>query len=241
AVNSPASPKYIVTSPDFFKALNTMIGEHPIEHWKTYFRWQMLHGSAPYLSSAFVNENFDFFSHTLFGNEKLQPRWRRCVRSTDNALGEALGEAYVTRAFPPASKERALDMVKHIEAEMAKDIEAQDWMAAETKKQAITKLNAVLNKIGYPDKWRDYSSVKIGRESYLQNVQAANRFEFERWVNKIGQPLDRTEWGMTPPTINAYEDPQTNTINFPAGILQPPYFEASKEDAVNYGGAGGVI
>lgn len=240
-VNAPTAAKYIVTTPEFFQTLQKMINEHPLDHWKAYLRWQMLHGSAPFLSQQFVDENFDFFAKTLNGAEKLQPRWRRCVRSADAALGEALGQAYVSRAFPPESKARVLDMVKHIEEEMGKDIQAQDWMAAQTKQQAITKLNAVLNKIGYPDKWRDYSAVKITRDSYLKNVQAANDFEFERWVHKIGQPLDRTEWGMTPPTINAYEDAQTNTINFPAGILQSPYFDPSKDDAVNYGGSGAVI
>ena len=240
-VNAPAAPKYIVTTPDFFKTLNKMIAEHPLDHWKAYLRWHMLHDAAPYLSDAFVNENFDFFRHTLFGAEKLRPRWRRCVRSVDEALGEALGQAYVARTFPSASKERVVEMVKHIEAEMAKDIQAQDWMQAETKKQALVKLNAVLNKIGYPDQWRDYSSMKITRASYLKNAEAATDFEFERWVHKIGTPVDRYEWGMTPPTNNAYENPQDNTINFPAGILQPPYFDPAQDDAANYGEDGATI
>ena len=241
AVNAPTTAKYNVTSPEFFKTLNGILEKRPLADWKVYLRWQMLHGAAPYLSPAYENENFDFFHRTLEGAKELQPRWRRCVQATDAALGEALGQAYVARAFPPESKARVLEMVNHIEEEMGRDIEAQDWMAAQTKQAGLVKLKAVLNKIGYPDKWRDYSSVKIVRDSYLANEMAATDFEFERWVNKIGKPLDRTEWGMTPPTINAYEDPQTNTINFPAGILQPPFFEASQDDAVNYGGAGGVI
>jgi endothelin-converting enzyme/putative endopeptidase len=240
-VKSPATPRYIVTSPEFFKSLETMLKAHSLEEWKMYLRWQMLHGNANGLSDAFVKESFDFYGRTLFGAQELQPRWRRCVRTVDGNLGEALGEVYVKRAFPAESKARVVQIVKGIEAALAKDIEAAEWMAPETKKQAELKLNAVLNKIGYPDSWRDYSSVEVGRTNYLQNRQRAAAFEFERWVGKIGQPLDRTEWTMTPPTINAYEDAQTNTINFPAGILQPPYFEASQDAAVNYGSIGAVI
>jgi endothelin-converting enzyme/putative endopeptidase len=241
AVKSPAIPKYIVSAPEFFKNLETMLKAHTLEEWKTYLRWQMLHGNANGLSEAFVKENFDFYGRTLEGAQEMEPRWRRCVRAVDGNLGEALGEVYVKRAFPAENKERVLQIVKDIEAALGKDIEAADWMAPETKKQAQLKLNAVLNKIGYPDQWRDYSAVTIGRTSYLQNRQRTAGFEFQRWVNKIGQPLDRTEWTMTPPTIDAYEDPQNNTINFPAGILQPPFFEMSQDAAVNYGGAGAVI
>ncbi|HEY7391406.1 MAG TPA: M13 family metallopeptidase [Bryobacteraceae bacterium] len=240
-VNAPPSaPHYLVTAPEFFKNLETVLQHEPLDHWKAYLRWQMLHGSANTLSQAFVNENFDFFGHTLLGTEKLQPRWRRCVGAVDALLGEALGQVYVARAFPPESKARVLQMVRDIETEMSKDIQAQNWMAAETKKRAIEKLNAVVNKIGYPDRWRDYSSVRIGRTSYLADRQAATTFEFERWVAKIGKPVDRSEWQMTPPTVNAYEDPQTNTINFPAGILQPPLF-GMQDDAINYGAAGSII
>jgi endothelin-converting enzyme/putative endopeptidase len=241
AVKSPATGKYIVSAPEFFKNLETMLKAHSLEEWKTYLRWQMLHGNANGLSEAFVNESFDFYGRTLVGAEELEPRWRRCVRAVDGNLGEALGEVYVKRAFPAENKERVVQIVKDIEASLAKDIEVADWMAPETKKQAELKLNAVMNKIGYPDKWRDYSGVAVERTSYLQDRQRAAGFEFERWVNKIGQPLDRTEWTMTPPTINAYEDPQNNTINFPAGILQPPYFELSQDAAVNYGAIGAVI
>jgi putative endopeptidase len=240
-VKSPATPKYIVTSPGFFKSLETMLKAHSLEEWKTYLRWQMLHGNASALSDGFVKESFDFYARTLYGAQEMQPRWRRCVRNVDGNLGEALGEVYVTRAFPAESKERVLQIVKDIEAALAKDIEAAEWMAPETKKQAHLKLDGVLNKIGYPDSWRDYSAVAVGRTNNLQNRQRAAAFEFQRWVAKIGRPLDRTEWTMTPPTINAYEDPQNNTINFPAGILQPPYFEASQDAAVNYGAIGAVI
>jgi putative endopeptidase len=240
-VNAPPSmPHYLVTAPDFFKNLESVLQNEPLDHWKAYLRWQILHGSANALSQTFVNENFDFFSHTLLGTEKLQPRWRRCTGAVDALLGEALGQVYVARAFPPESKARVLELVRDIETEMSKDIQAQNWMAAETKRRAIEKLNAVVNKIGYPDRWRDYSSVRIGRTSYLADRQAASTFEFERWVAKIGKPVDRSEWQMTPPTVNAYEDPQTNTINFPAGILQPPLF-GKQDDAINYGAAGSII
>ena len=241
AVGAPATPHYIVTSPNFFKALEKELTQQPLERWKVYLRWQFLHGAAPSLGTPFVNENFNFFGRTLFGVQQLQPRWRRCVRAVDSNLGEALGQVYVERAFPPESKQRVLRLVGDIESALAKDIDTQDWMAPETKKQAIEKLHATLNKIGYPDQWRDYSSVVIGRDSHFENRRNATRFEFERWVAKIGKPVDRTEWQMTPPTINAYEDPQTNTINFPAGILQPPFFDATRDDAVNYGSIGAVI
>lgn len=240
-VKTPPTPHYIVTAPNFFKNAEGMLNQHSLEHWKIYLRWQMVHGNANTLGDAFVDENFDFFSRTLFGAKQIEPRWRRCVRNVDRNLGEALGQVYVNRAFPLSSKERVLQLVKDIQTALSKDIEAADWMAPETKKQAQEKLHATLNKIGFPDQWRDYSSISIGRESYLLNRQHAAAFEFQRWVNKVGQPVDRTEWGMTPPTINAYEDAQSNTINFPAGILQPPYFEANQEDAVNYGAIGAII
>jgi putative endopeptidase len=240
-VNAPASPRYLVTAPAFFKYLETALHDRSLDDWKAYLRWQMLHGSADGLSEAFVDENSDFFGHVLSGSEKLEPRWRRCVQSTDAALGEALGQVYVERAFPAEGKTRMLQLVQDIEAEMAHDIQTQGWLAATTKRQALEKLRVVLNKIGYPDSWRDYSSVRIDRDSYLENRHRTANFEFERWVHKIGQSIDRTEWGMTPPTVDAYEDPQTNTINFPAGILQPPYFDLAKDDAVNYGAAGGIV
>jgi predicted metalloendopeptidase len=206
-----------------------------------YLRWQVIHRSSPYLSKAFVDENFDFFAHTLAGAEQQQPRWRRCVRAADRDLGEALGQAYVDRAFPPASKARTLEMVHAVEQALQEDIDGLSWMSPATRKQAIIKLKGIEDKIGYPSHWRDYSSVKITRDNYLNNVAEASSFEFQRWVAKVGKPVDRSEWTMTPPTINAYYDPQLNTINFPAGILQPPFFDPAKDDAVNYGGIGVVI
>jgi putative endopeptidase len=240
-VKAPASEHYIVTSPDFFRAEEKLLQGHPLEHWQTYLRWQVIHQSAPYLNKAMVDENFDFFAHTLAGAEKLQPRWRRCVGAADRDLGEALGQAYVDRAFPPQSKARTLQMVHAIEQALSQDIESLSWMSPATKRQALTKLKGIEDKIGYPQHWRDYSSVEIVRDSYLHNIQHAASFEFERWVAKIGKPVDRGEWTMTPPTINAYYDPQLNTINFPAGILQPPYFDPSKDDAVNFGAIGMII
>ena len=241
AVKAPASDHFIVTSPDFFRAEEKLIAEHPLAHWQAYLRWWAIHRSAPYLSKAFVDENFDFFSHTLAGQEQNQPRWRRCVHNADRDLGEALGQAYVDHAFPPESKARTLQMVHAIETALNSDIQSLSWMSQATKEQAIVKLKGIEDKIGYPSHWRDYSSVKIVRDSFLSNVGQASSFEFERWVVKIGKPVDRSEWTMTPPTINAYYDPQLNTINFPAGILQPPFFDPTKDDAVNFGAIGMII
>ncbi len=241
AVKAPASDHYIVTSPDFFRAESELLAQYPLEHWKIYMRWQAIHRAAPTLTKAMVDENFNFFAHTLAGQEENQPRWRRCVHNADRDLGEALGQAYVDRAFPPESKARTLEMVHAIEQAMHNDIESVSWMTPATKEQAIIKLKGIEDKIGYPSHWRDYSSVKITRDNYLGNVEDASAFEFERWVAKIGKPVDRSEWTMTPSTINAYYDPQLNTINFPAGILQPPFFEKNMDDSVNFGAIGMVI
>jgi endothelin-converting enzyme/putative endopeptidase len=240
-VDAPTPERYIVTSPDFFRNFEQLIKQHSLDHWKTYLRWQLLHGAAPYLNDAIVRENFDFFGRTLQGRKELLPRWRRCVRAADRDLGEALGQAYVNVAFPPESKERTVKLVHAVERALDRDIKELDWMTPATKKEAATKLHAIEDKIGYPNSWRNYSSVKIGRKSWFENVQQSTNFEFERWVHKIGKPVDRTEWGMTPPTINAYYDPQLNTINFPAGILQPPFFDKDRDESVNYGAIGMVI
>jgi len=241
AVNAPASDHYIVTSPDFFRAEEKLITARPLDQWKTYLRWQVVHRSAPFMNKALVDENFDFFAHTLAGAEQQQPRWRRCVRAADRDLGQALGQAYVDRAFPPESKARTLQMVHSIETALTSDIQSLAWMSPVTKEQAVIKLKGIEDKIGYPSHWRDYSSVKVVSNSWLNNVAQATSFEFERWVAKVGKPVDRSEWTMTPPTINAYYDAQLNTINFPAGILQPPFFDPTKDDAVNYGAIGMVI
>ena len=240
-IGAPASRHYIVAAPGFLAGMERVIQAEPLSAWKAYLRWWTLHGNAAALSTPFVEENFDFFFRVLFGTQELRPRWRRCVTYADRDLGEALGQAYVTRAFPPESKQRAEALVRSIEAALATDIDGLEWMSPATKKAAQAKLRAIEDKIGYPKKWIDYGSVVIGRESMAANVHAASGFEFRRQVAKIGRPVDRAEWTMTPPTINAYYDPQLNTINFPAGILQPPFYDPQQSEAANYGGIGSVI
>ena len=241
AMHVPKSPQYLVTSPDFFRGVEKLIASEPVDHWRAYLRYTTLRFMASSLSEPFIDANFDFFSRTLYGAKQLQPRWRRCSNYADADLGEAVGQAYVAKYFPPENKERMLEMVKAIEAALHEDIDAQSWMSPETKKLAHAKLRAQVDKIGYPDHWIDYSAVQIKRDDFLGNVSRASRFEIERRLSLVGKPADRSLWGMTPPTVNAYEDAQTNTINFPAGILQPPFFDASQIDAVNFGGIGAVI
>jgi putative endopeptidase len=237
----PAFQTVDVTSPDFFKTVDTQLQNVPLEDWKTYLKWHLLHSEAPVLPTAFVNENFNFYGKTLTGAEQLRPRWKRCVQYTDNQLGEALGKAFVGKTFGAQGKQRTLEMVQAIEKAVGEDIEKLPWMTPATKKEALLKLKAITNKIGYPDKWRDYSSVVIKRDDPIGNAFRADEFEFQRQLNKIGKPVDRTEWYMSPPTVNAYYDPQMNNINFPAGILQPPFYDNAMDDAVNYGGIGMVI
>jgi len=230
-----------VTAPDFFKGMGQMIAAQPIANWKVNLRWHLINTAAPALSKPFVDEDFHFKGTVLTGTKEILPRWKRCVRSTDHALGEALGQIYVKKAFPPEAKARALAMVKNLEAALADDLKTLPWMSDATRQQALAKLKAITNKIGYPDKWRDYSAYDVRRESFLANVLGSAQFEFQRDLNKVGKPVDRTEWGMTPPTVNAYYNPQMNEIVFPAGILQPPFFDFTADDAVNYGSMGAVI
>jgi predicted metalloendopeptidase len=241
ATQAPPSPQYLVTAPSFFRGMESLIQSHSIEQWRAYLRWATLDSMAPSLSQPFVEENFNFYGRTLAGTQKLQPRWRRCSIYADTDLGEAVGQAYVAKYFPPENKERMLQMVKAIKAALDQDIDAATWMSDATKQAAHLKLGAQVDKIGYPDRWRDYSSLEIRRDDFLGNVQRASGFEIKRRMAQFGQPADRTEWGMTPPTVNAYEDPQHNTINFPAGILQPPFFDARASDAANFGAIGAVI
>jgi len=241
AMHAPASPQYLVTAPDFFRGMDKLISSEPVDHWRAYLRYSTLTSMAGFLSEDFVSEQFDFFGRQLAGAKKIQPRWRRCSQNTDADLGEAAGQAYVAKYFPPESKERMLQMVKAIETALHEDIDAATWMSPETIKLAHAKLSAQIDKIGYPDHWIDYSTVEIKRDDFLGNARRAARFEIDRRLAKFGKPANRYEWGMTPPTVNAYEDPQTNTINFPAGILQPPFFDAEQIDAVNYGAIGAVI
>lgn len=241
AMHVPAAKQYLVTSPDFFRGVEKLITSEPVEHWRGYLRYSLLHLLASSLSQPFVEESFDFYGRTLSGTREIQPRWRRCSAFADIDLGDAVGQAYVARYFPPENKQRMLQMVKTIEGALGQDIDAADWMSAETKKKAHIKLAAQVDKIAYPDHWLDYGSVAIKRDDYLGNMQRASRFEIEHRLSEIGKPVNRYHWGMTPPTVNAYEDAQTNTINFPAGILQPPFFDGGLSDAVNYGAIGAVI
>jgi putative endopeptidase len=212
-----------------------------LDHWKAYLKWTLLSGEAGEMSDDFVNEDFAFNAETIFGAKAIEPLWRRCIESEDRNIGEALGQSYAVRAFPPKSKARMKQMVDNLKAALRQDIDSMDWMDAETKKQAQIKLAAQVDKIGYPDHWRDYSTLEIRSDNHLANVERASEFEFKRQLQKIGKPVDRTEWEMTPPTVNAYEDLQTNTINFPAGILQPPFFDPAMDDTVNYAAIGAVI
>jgi endothelin-converting enzyme/putative endopeptidase len=230
-----------VAVPDFFKNLDSLIKATSLDDWKTYLRWHLVHSQAPLLPTPFVNENFNFYGKVLTGAKELRPRWKRCVSLVDGDLGEALGQKYVEHTFGVEGKERTLRMVHAIEESLARDITELSWMTPETKKKALAKLYAITNKVGFPDKWRDYSSVKIIRGDALGNSKRASQFEFHRQLEKIGTPVDRTEWSMTPPTVNAYYDPQMNNINFPAGILQPPFFDRNMDDAVNFGAIGAVI
>jgi endothelin-converting enzyme/putative endopeptidase len=230
-----------VVTPDYFRILNGAIQKESLADWKTYLRWHVIHESANDLSSAFVNENFNFYGKTLRGRQALPPRWKRCTNDVDDDLGEALGQAYVARYFSPEAKHAALVMVQEIEAAMQSEIQTLPWMGAATKEQALGKLHAIANKIGYPEKWRDYTALEIVRGDHIGNSRRASWFEFHRSVAKIGKPVDRTEWGMTPPTVNAYYDPQKNDINFPAGILQPPLFSALSDATPNYGDTGATM
>jgi endothelin-converting enzyme/putative endopeptidase len=240
-VGLPALASLNVASPGFFKALSEELKKESLADWKIYLRWHLVHADAPFLSPAFVNENFAFYGKTLRGQQELQPRWKRCTENVDDHLGEALGQVYVEKYFSPEAKQEALKIVKEIEAAMQQDISSLPWMSTATKEQALIKLHTVANKIGYPDKWRDYSKLEIVRGDELGNVERARRFEFNRELAKIGKPVDRGEWGMTPPTVNAYYDAQMNDINFPAGVLQPPAFDPASDAAPNYGDTGGTI
>ena len=230
-----------VAVPDFFKTMEAELKAEELPAWKTYLRWHLVHAQARYLSAAFVDEDFDFYGKTLTGQKELQPRWKRCVRYIDRALGEALGQAYVEKYFPPQARQQAHTMVVQIEAAMEQDIHSLTWMSDATKQQALVKLHAMVNKIGYPDHWRDYSKFQVVRDSFLADGERGNEFEFRRSLAKIGKPVDKGEWYMSPPTVNAYYDAQKNDINFPAGVLQPPTFDPTGDAAPNYGDTGGTI
>ena len=227
--------------PEFFAELNKMVTETPVSDWQSYIRWHVIAQSAPYLSSDFVNEDFRFNRQVLAGAEEIQPRWKRVQSAMDWKVGEAVGQIYVAKAFPPEAKARALKMIGDLRAALKTRIEGLEWMGPETKAKALEKLATFTPKIGYPDKWRDYTAWAVGEESYLANARMADQFEFKRNLAKLGKPVDKTEWGMAPQIVNAYYNPLLNEIVFPAGILQPPFFDFNIDDAVNYGAMGAVI
>jgi putative endopeptidase len=241
---SNGAPKFNtlnVGNPDFFKQVNSQLDAVSLADWKTYLRWKTINSQAQLLTNAFLQEDFLFNGKYMSGQQEMEPRWKRCVKATDLTLGMALGQLYVDKTFGPAGKERTLKMVKAIESAMQQDIGQLTWMSDTTKKQAYIKLNTIVNNIGYPDQWRDYSSVVIKSDDYAGNTERAGEFEVKRQYAKIDKPTDRKDWSMTPPTVNAYYRPPMNDINFPAGILQPPFYGKLMDDAVNYGGIGVVI
>jgi putative endopeptidase len=230
-----------VTEPAFYKALDQLIDSQSLTAWKTYLRWHIVHARAPYLSKPFVDADFDFYRRTLRGVAEDQPRWKKCVRWVDRDLGEALGQVFVAKTFSPETKAKTVEMTRLIEEAMADEIHGLPWMSEATKKQALEKLGTIVNKVGYPDVWRDYSALRISRDDFLGDVTRSIVFESHRQLAKIGKPVDRGEWGMTPPTVNAYYNPQMNDINFPAGVLQPPLYDPRMDDAPNYGDTGSTI
>jgi predicted metalloendopeptidase len=240
-LGTPAMARVNLSSPKFFAGLAQVLQDTPLDAQRSYLQWQMLRHSADYLSEDWSNLSFGFYGKTLTGALEITPRWRRVVKVIDSNLGDALGEKYVAQHFPPAAKAKVDDMVVRLRKALSKTLDGLQWMSPETKQQAQTKLASFRAKIGYPDRWRDYSSLKIDRQNYLANVWNAQAYEVKRDLSKIGKPQDRNEWYMSPPTVNAYYDPQNNEIVFPAGILQPPFFSLSADDAVNYGALGVVI
>jgi endothelin-converting enzyme/putative endopeptidase len=240
-LRTPPMAELNVAVPAFFKGMEAMLKTVPMDDWKVYLTFHLIHSQASVLPTKFAEENFAFYGKYLTGAKEQRPRWKRCVSAVDGDLGEALGKAYVERTFGAEGKQRTLDMIHRIEAAMDQDLKTLTWMTPETKKKAIEKLHAVTNKIGYPDKWRDYSALNIVRGDAIGNSLRSNEFEVNRQLQKIGKPVDRGEWLMTPPTVNAYYDPQMNNINFPAGILQPPFFDKQANDAFNYGAIGAVM
>jgi putative endopeptidase len=230
-----------VGQPEFFQAMDSMITKFPLPAWKTYVRWNIIRSSAPHLSSDFVNENFRFYGTTLQGSTELQPRWKRILQTINGLMGEALGELYVERAFSPVAKQRAREMVSNLLLAYRQRLEGNEWMDDSTKRAALKKLSTFGVKIGYPDVWKDYAALDIDRSSHMANLRRAAAFEFRRNLDRLGRPVDKNEWFMPPQTVNAYYNSSRNEIVFPAGILQPPFFDPDADDAVNYGGMGAVI
>jgi putative endopeptidase len=241
AIGAPGISSADIGQLDFFQELDAAVTSVPLSDWKIYLRWHLIHTAAPALPDKFVQENFSFYGKALTGAQQILPRWKRCAQATDTELGEALGQYYVQRYFPPDAKASALAMVKNLIAALHEDLATLDWMSPATRQKASEKLDLISLKIGYPDKWRDYSKFTVDRTSYAGNLLRGASFEFARDRAKIGKPVDRNQWDMTPPTVNAYYNPSMNEIVFPAGILQPPFFDPKADDAINYGGIGSVI
>ncbi|HKC00640.1 MAG TPA: M13 family metallopeptidase [Terriglobales bacterium] len=240
-VGAPHFDSLNVVEPDFIKNMQEVLSGHSLDDWKTYLRWHIVHATAPTLPAAFVNENFDFFGRTMQGTKELRPRWKRCVAYTNEDMGELVGQIYVQQTFGAEGKERTLAMVGALEKSLGEDIKSVSWMGADTKAQALVKLQAITNRIGYPDKWRDYSTLQIVRGDAFGNSQRANQHDVQRRLNKIGKPLDKRDWPYPPMTVNASYNPNQNNITFPAGILQPPFYDNQADDAMNFGGIGAVI
>jgi putative endopeptidase len=231
----------VIGEPTYLRGFDELLRKAPLATWKTYFRWRLLNDFAPYLSKSFVDENFAFYGTALHGIPENRPRWKRGIQLVENSIGEGLGKLYVAQYFPPESKARMDQLVKNLLAAYKADIGTLDWMTPETKEKAQAKLAKFMPKIGYPDRWRDYSALQIDKSDLVGNVIRAQTFEYDRNLNKLGKPIDRSEWGMTPQTVNAYYNPEMNEIVFPAAILQPPFFDPRADDAAIYGGIGGII
>jgi putative endopeptidase len=230
-----------IYQPGFFKELGSMMKSESVENWKTFLRWQLINSTAAFLSKDFEKQNFDIYYTTLTGQEKMEPRWKLVLDATSGSLGEAIGQLYVEKYFPPVAKERMTALVMNLKASLKQRIENLAWMGPQTKQEALAKLDNMRVKVGYPNKWRDYSALEITSDSYVMNILNSQAFEFRHTMNKVGKPVDREEWGMTPQTVNAGYYPNKNEIVFPAGILQPPFFNLDADDAVNYGAIGMVI
>ena len=241
-IGLPNLTSFNMCQPEYFSEVGKALNEAKcLEHIKAYYAWCVINSAAGYLSSNFVNANFEFYGRTLSGAEQLRPRWKRVTNTVDGAMGEALGKLYVEKYFPAAAKHRMVEMVNNLKEAFAQRIHEATWMCDATKKRAIEKLSTIMVKVGYPDKWRDYSGLEIKKDSYFANVIRSNQFDIAYMVSKIDKPVDKTEWGMTPQTVNAYYNPTTNEICFPAGILQKPFFDMNADDAFNYGAIGVVI
>jgi len=241
ASSAPAVEHVNVAPPEFFQKLNLLLESVPLDDWKTYLKWHVVQASAQFLPDSFVKEDFEFERHYLNGQKELEPRWKRCVSAADMLVGQALGRVYVEQAFTAASKQRALEMIDLEEKALAESIQELPWMTAETKQQALLKLAAITNKVAYPDKWLEYPGLKLKRDDLLGNVGRIQQFRVNYNLGKIGGPLDKKEWSITTPTVNAYYYPPENSINFPAGVLQPPLFDPAIDDAVNFGAIGWLI